>query len=154
MKKTTDITVILDRSGSMSQIKYSTIESYNTFLKDQKSDGLKTNISLAQFDDEYEMVYEGEDIQSVNYLNSKTYIPRGMTALLDAIGTSIKRTKKRLKLNENEVSTNNVLIVIITDGMENASVKYTRQKIFKKIRKLEDKGRLEIYFSCCESRCY
>ena len=146
MKKTTDITIILDRSGSMDRIKYSTMESYNTFLKDQRLDGLKTNISLAQFDDEYEMVYEGKNIESVEYLNSRTYIPRGMTALLDAIGTSIKRTKKRLKLNENEASTNNVIIVIITDGMENASIKYTRRQIFKKIRKLETKAGWKFIF--------
>ena len=146
MKKTTDITVILDRSGSMDAIKQSTIESYNSFLKHQKSDGLKTSITLAQFDDEFEMVYEGENIESVEYLNSTTYIPRGMTALLDAIGTSIKRTKKRLKLNENEANANNVIIVIITDGMENASIKYSRRHIFQKIRKMEEKSGWKFIF--------
>jgi hypothetical protein len=61
--KKTDITIILDRSGSMNSIKPSTIKGFNLFLKEQKLDPLKPSVSLVQFDDQYEMVYEGKDIK-------------------------------------------------------------------------------------------
>ena len=97
MKKLTDITIILDRSGSMDTIKNATIEGFNSFIKKQKKGDFHTNLTFVQFDDEYEKVYEQKDIKTVEYLNSKTYNPRGTTALLDAIGLTINSTKKRIK---------------------------------------------------------
>ena len=95
MKNLTDITIILDRSGSMKSIKSATIEGFNSFLKEQKGDELKSLVTLVQFDDVYETVYEGRNIDEVRYLNKDSFEPRGLTALLDAIGTSIDSTKKR-----------------------------------------------------------
>ena len=144
MKNLTDITIILDRSGSMQSIKEATITAFNSFIKEQKKDGLPTNLSFIQFDDQYEKNYTEKDIHLAKELNAQTFEPRGMTALLDAIGTTIKSTKKRIK-NSNR-KPNKLIIAIITDGYENASTKYTREKIFKMIRKREEKDNWKFVF--------
>ena len=144
MKNLTDITIILDRSGSMQSIKEATITAFNSFIKDQKKDGLPTNLSFIQFDDQYEKNYIEKDIHLAKELNAQTFEPRGMTALLDAIGTTIRSTKKRIK-NSNK-KPNKLIIAIITDGYENASTKYTREKIFKMIRKREEKDNWKFVF--------
>ena len=146
MKTTTDITIILDRSGSMSSIKNATIEGYNSFLKEQKSTKNASTISLIQFDDQYETVYENQNIESVAYLNNKSFEPRGSTALIDAIGLTINSTKKRIKSLPKDARPKNTIIAIITDGFENASTKYTRNEIFKMIRKREKKDQWEFVF--------
>ncbi len=125
----TDITILLDRSGSMASIAADTIGGFNTFLKDQKEAAGTAEISLYQFDHEFETNYVGKDIQEAEELTSKTFVPRGSTALLDAIGRAIVETGERLSKNPAE----KVVFVIITDGGENASREYTRDKIFAMI---------------------
>lgn len=132
MGKATDITMIVDRSGSMTGLQEQVIKSYNDFLKEQKAVKGKASITLIQFDDQYELNYEGIDLQKANELNAETYEPRGMTALNDAIGRTIVNMKKRLKNTHA-----NVVVVITTDGMENASVEFRRSQIRKMIRDCE-----------------
>ena len=146
MKNLTDITIILDRSGSMESIKEATITAFNTFIKDQKKDGLPTNLSFIQFDDQYEKNYIEKDIHLAKELNAQTFEPRGVTALLDAIGRTVKSTKKRIKNKSEKKRPDKVIIAIITDGYENASKEYTREKIFKMIRKREEKDNWKFVF--------
>jgi Mg-chelatase subunit ChlD len=146
MKNLTDITILLDRSGSMGAIKTATIEAVNSFLNDQKKDELKSLVSLIQFDDIYETVYTGENIDDVQYLSTESFQPRGLTALLDAIGISIVKIKKRIKQLPKKERPENVIVAIITDGMENASKKYSRTQIFNKIRKREEKNGWKFIF--------
>jgi len=133
-KKATDITMILDRSGSMGRIHEQVIKSFNEFLSEQKKVEGEATISLIQFDDQYEVNYEGADIQEASALNAQTYEPRGMTALNDAIGRTIVNMKKRLK-----DSKDNVVVVITTDGMENASTEFRRTQIREMIQECEEK---------------
>jgi hypothetical protein len=130
----TDITVVLDRSGSMESIKDDTIGGYNKFLKGQKEVKGECTISLYQFDDKYEPVYEGQNIQHVAELNNETFVPRGWTALLDAIGRSINDTGARLAKLKEEDRPDKVIFVIQTDGAENQSKEFTREKIFEMIK--------------------
>ena len=132
--KATDITMIVDRSGSMGHIHEQVIRSFNDFLKEQKNVKGEAKISLIQFDDQYEVNYEGVDIQDAKELNAQTYEPRGMTALNDAIGRTIVSMKKRLKNTKD-----NVVVVITTDGMENASREFSRSQIREKIKECEEK---------------
>jgi hypothetical protein len=132
--KATDINMILDRSGSMGHIHEQVIRSFNEFLKEQKNVKGEAKISLIQFDDQYEVNYEGVDIQDAKELNAQTYEPRGMTALNDAIGRTIVSMKKRLKNTKD-----NVVVVITTDGMENASSEFSRSQIREKIKECEEK---------------
>lgn len=146
MKNVTDITIILDRSGSMEYIKDSTIKGFNSFLKEQQNSEGDANLTLVQFDHDYQILYENIDIKEVKKLTQKTFVPRGSTALLDAIGVTINNTKNRIKLTPNDKKPDKVLVVIITDGEENSSNKYSREKIFKKISKREKKDNWNFIF--------
>lgn len=146
MKKSTDITIILDRSGSMSYIADSTIKGFNSFIEEQQNSEGEANLTLVQFDHEYQVLYENVNIKEVKNLTHDTFIPRGSTSLLDAIGVSINNAKNRIKLTPKKQRPDNVIMVIITDGGENTSNKYTREKIFKKISKREAKDNWKFVF--------
>jgi hypothetical protein len=146
MKNSIDITIVLDRSGSMQSVVNETIAGFNTFLAEQKSVKSQTRLTLVQFDHEYELRIEAQDIQEVLPLNRDTYIPRGMTALLDAIGRTIEITKERMKSWKHSENPPKVLFVTITDGHENNSKMYNRKQVFNKIRKMEMKHHWEFVF--------
>lgn len=125
----THISFVLDRSGSMSSIKPDTIGGFNEFLKAQKEAPGQASMTLVQFDTEYEALQSMVDIQVVPPLNDSTFVPRGSTALLDAIGRTINETGKSLgDLPEGE-RPEKVLFVILTDGEENSSREFTNGRI-------------------------
>lgn len=135
MKKDyTKIVFVVDRSGSMSSIAKDVIGGYNKFIADQKALKHGTcDISFYQFDNEYETVYENTPIDFVKVLDENTFVPRGSTALLDAVGRTIKNVGKQLEsLNESE-RPEKVLVVIITDGEENSSRNYTSEEVKKAV---------------------
>lgn len=137
--KATEIVVVLDRSGSMGIIKSDAIGGFNHFLKEQKAQKGKAYLTMAQFDDEYEMVHDHVLLANVPDLTDKTYQPRNTTALLDAIGKTICKA--------DELKAKQVAFVILTDGMENASREYTRSQIFDLIKDRKDKGWLFIFLA-------
>ena len=138
MKHKTDVTVILDRSGSMEAIASDVIGGFNQFLTDQQRQPGECRLTLVQFDDQYEVVYLARPIADASRLTAKTFEPRGSTALLDAIGRTIDTTGARLAALPEEERPNRVLLVIITDGEENASVDYTRDRVFNMISSQQD----------------
>lgn len=107
---------LLDRSGSMETCRDDTIGGFNSFVKDQAALGGK--LTLIQFDHEILISYSDVDLKNIKPLTTETFEPRGSTALLDAIGTTIKSEKS-----------SNPLVIILTDGQENASCKYTKAHI-------------------------
>jgi hypothetical protein len=117
----TDITILLDRSGSMQSCQEGTIEAINAYIIDQRKQPGKCNLSLYQFDDRYEINYEGVPINSAVLLNKFNYQPRGCTALVAAMGLAIDNTGKRLAEMPEDERPSQVLFVTITDGYENAS---------------------------------
>lgn len=142
----TDITIVLDRSGSMQSIRGDIIGGYNQFIDDQKSIPGTAALSLAQFDNQYEVVHSGIDIKDVPDLTGETFVPRGSTALFDAIGRTINQTGARLaKMSETD-RPGKVVFVIITDGMENASQEFTRGQINEMISHQEEKYSWEFVF--------
>lgn len=142
----TDISIVLDRSGSMASVADDTIGGLNQFIEDQKYVKGSATISIYQFDHEYEVVCEAMDINSVLKLNKDNYIPRGMTALLDAIGRTINITSDRLKNTPEDQLPSKVLFVIQTDGQENCSNKFKREKIFEMIKDKTDNDKWEFVF--------
>jgi hypothetical protein len=123
------MTFVLDRSGSMQDTASDTIGGYNKFLADQKALPGDCQMSLAQFDHEYEVRYEGKLLKDVPDLTSQTYVPRGQTALLDAVGRTINRTGERLGAMPEADRPEHVVFVIITDGLENHSREFTKAQI-------------------------
>jgi hypothetical protein len=142
----TDITFVLDRSGSMQSIKSATIESFNRFVHSQRTGDGTAQMSLVQFDDHYEQNYQAISIETTPDLNEVTYVPRASTALLDAIGRTIQLTGERLKeMPENE-RPGTVVFVILTDGYENASREYTLPRVNDMIREQRDKYSWQFIF--------
>lgn len=134
----THISIVLDRSGSMQSIADDTIGGFNKFLQDQKKVSGKATVSLIQFDDVYEEVYIGKDLQEAKELTKETFVPRNQTALLDAIGKTINKTGEWLKNIPEAIRPGKVIFVIMTDGQENASKEFTRTQIFDMIKHQTD----------------
>jgi len=111
----------------MKTVKQDTIGGFNSFVEDQQKGEGTCGLTLIQFDHEYNEVYKARTIQSIEPLNDKTYVPRGWTALLDAIGRAVQTTIERQ--DKQRVKTANTIIVIQTDGFENASKEYTKPQI-------------------------
>lgn len=130
MKDHTDITVLLDRSGSMEQIKDDTIGGFNQFLVAQQEAGANASLTLVQFNSEsIDDVCVAMPVRDVEKLTGETFVPRAMTPLLDALGSTIVKAGERLaSLNEAE-RPDKVVFVILTDGLENASKEYSKAAI-------------------------
>lgn len=142
----TDITVVLDRSGSMASVASDTIGGFNRFLDEQRKAAGTADITLHQFDTDFETPIKSQGVSSAPDLTDKTFVPRGMTALLDAIGRSITDTGARLKALPEQDRAGKVVFVIITDGLENASREYTQAKINDMISHQRDKYQWEFVF--------
>lgn len=125
----TDITIILDRSGSMSILADDTIGGYNRFLRDQQAAPGQCRLTLNQFDHEFITVHKAKDIRKAPALTPNSYVPRGNTALLDAVGRSINETGARLATMDATDRPAKVMVVIITDGYENASREFNIGKV-------------------------
>ncbi len=138
MKNKTDITIILDRSGSMSSVKDDTIGGFNNFLSEQQKIEGEAVLSLVQFDDQYETVYLDKDINSAAKLTDATFQPRGMTALFDAVGRTINSVGARLSALTESERPDKVLLVIMTDGFENSSREFNAAKVGEMIKHQRD----------------
>lgn len=125
MKKgLTEIVAVLDRSGSMGNLVQDTIGGYNSFIEKQKELEGECKVSLIVFDNKYDEVYNGIDINKVPVLTNESYFARGGTALLDAIGKTINSVGKRLQDTPEEDRPEQVIFVITTDGAENSSMEF------------------------------
>lgn len=131
-KNKTDITVILDRSGSMESCRTDAEGGLNTFVKTQAEQPGEALFSLVQFDNEYEFVHRGVPIKDVP---KYTLAPRGGTALLDAVGRTINETGARLASMSEDDRPGLVIIAILTDGHENSSKEFVRSQIREMIER-------------------
>jgi hypothetical protein len=129
MKDEALIVCVIDRSGSMASVVDDAIGGYNTFLESQKALPYPAKWSLVLFDHEYNMVERGLPIAEARPLDKGRFVPRGNTALLDAIGRTIDDTGKELAALPESERPNKVLIAILTDGQENASKAYSQDRI-------------------------
>lgn len=139
----TDITVVLDRSGSMASVADDTRGGFDTFVADQKKAPGEAVLTLVQFDDTYEFVYTARPIRDIGKLD---FQPRGSTALLDAIGRAINTTGERLSRMDESARPGKVVFVILTDGQENASRDFTKTKINEMITHQRNKYKWEFVF--------
>ncbi len=120
-----DITLVVDRSGSMDAIRSDAEGGVNRFIEEQKAAPGDATLTLVQFDDEYEQVYCKPIKEAPRY----TLVPRGWTALLDAVGKAVNAAGERLSALDESARPGCVIFVIVTDGHENRSREFTKARI-------------------------
>ena len=125
----TEIVFILDRSGSMAGLEDDTIGGFNAMLQKQRKEPGEALISTVLFDNETEVIHDRVPLDRVSALTQKEYYVRGCTALLDAVGGAIHHIGNVHKYAREEDRPEKTLFVITTDGMENASRRYTYDKV-------------------------
>lgn len=142
----TEIIYILDRSGSMGGLESDTIGGFNSMMEQQKKTGEKAVVSTVLFDDVCEVIHDRVPIEKVEKMTDKQYYVRGCTALLDAVGGAIHHIGNVYKYAREEDRPEKTIVVITTDGMENASCKYSRDKIEKMVKRQQKKYGWEFIF--------
>lgn len=136
----TELVFILDRSGSMCGLENDTIGGFNSVLKEQKNAEGRAFVTTVLFDHEIITLHDRIDIEEVEPMTEKDYQTRGTTALIDAIGSSIDHIDSIHKYIRKEDVPSKTMFVIITDGYENASRRYTSDKVKKSIEKHKKHG--------------
>jgi hypothetical protein len=131
------VSFLLDRSGSMGAIRDDVIGGFNQFLREQKSHPGTCRMTVVQFDsqDPFEVLADGVDVRELRELDADRYCPRGGTPLLDAVGRLIEHAERRAR-GRNE----DAVIVVFTDGEENASRDWSRSALFERIEGLRARG--------------
>ena len=140
-KDLTELVFILDRSGSMSGLETDTIGGYNAMLAKQKNAPGEAVITTVLFDDKYELLHDRINLKGIVPMTDREYFVRGSTALLDAVGRTISKIDNAQKHTAEDERAEKVLIVITTDGMENASREYDHAAVKQLIeRQIKNHG--------------
>ena len=121
VKNRTHVTFVLDSSGSMSRIEDDTKGGFNIFLREQKEEEGEATVSLYEFNTNVELVYRNVPVEDASELDDENYKPGGQTALHDAIMRAVTETEDRVERLPESDQPENVIVVILTDGKENAS---------------------------------
>ena len=145
-KNLTEIVFILDRSGSMSGLEGDTIGGFNSMIEKQKNAEGEALISTVLFDNISEVIHDRVSVQNIKPMTREDYTVRGCTALLDAIGGAIHHIGNVHKYARAEDVPEHTLFVITTDGMENASHRYSSEKVKKMIERQKEKYGWEFLF--------
>lgn len=124
------IICILDRSASMGPLKNEVISGFNDFISEQQKVKGKASVTLALFNSSTSVTIKKEDLKNIKKLTSDDYVPSGMTAMYDAIGQTLDSFKKKKK----------AIVLIMTDGHENASGEYTSEQVRELIKSQKKAG--------------
>ena len=139
-KPLTEVVFILDRSGSMNGLEDDTIGGFNSMLDKQKASDSLVLISTVLFDHLLEVIYDRVPIETIEHMTREDYYTRGRTALLDAIGETVKHIKTIHKYARDEDRPDKTLFIITTDGMENASTRYSYADVKKLVEDQKEAG--------------
>ena len=142
----TELVFILDRSGSMSGLEKDTIGGFNSLIEKQKTEEGDALVSTVLFDSKVEVIHDRVSLDEIRSMTEKDYYVRGMTALLDAIGGAIKHISTVHRYIREEDKPEKTLFVITTDGMENASRKYSYENVKNLIENRKEKYGWEFLF--------
>lgn len=147
MKKgLTELVMILDRSGSMSGLESDTIGGFNSMIDKQKKEDGEAYVSVVLFDDRTEVIYDRTPLSRIEPMTDKQYYVRGCTALLDAVGGAIHHIGNVHKYARDEDVPEKTIFVITTDGLENASRRYSYEKVRRMIENQKEKYNWEFIF--------
>lgn len=142
----TELVFILDRSGSMAGLEKDTIGGFNAMLAKQRKEPGDAVVSTVLFDNQAEVIHDRVALADVPDLTDREYYVRGCTALLDAVGGAIHHIGNVHKYARREDVPEKTLFIITTDGMENASRRYTYDKVRRMIEREKEKYGWEFLF--------
>jgi Mg-chelatase subunit ChlD len=142
----TELIFVIDQSGSMSGLEDDTIGGFNSMLEKQRNEDGVCHISTVFFDNSSDVIHNRRNISTVEPLTRKDYTPGGSTALLDALGDAINHTVKVQKMLADDERADNVIFVIITDGEENSSTRFSARKVKQMISHEQEKYGWEFIF--------
>ncbi len=145
-KNLTELVFILDKSGSMGGLEKDTIGGYNSMLEKQKKLDGECVITTVLFDNHYELLHDRIDVRAIKPMTEEEYFVGGSTALLDAIGRTIHKIGTVQKNTAEEYRAEKVMFVIITDGEENASRRYSAAQVKEMINRQKEKFDWEFIF--------
>ena len=145
-KNLTEIVFILDRSGSMAGLERDTIGGFNAMIEKQRREAGEAIISTVLFDNYSEVIHDRVALENVPQLTEKEYYVRGCTALLDAVGGAIHHIGNVHKYARAEDRPEKTIFVITTDGFENASHRYSYEKVKAQIAHQKEKYGWEFLF--------
>ncbi len=140
----TEIVCIVDQSGSMYRVKEDAVGGFNQFLDEQASIPGEATVTLTLFNHEIEVVCESVPIEQAGPLDMETYRPGGMTALMDAVGTTLERLSE--KFDQRDQAPGQVIVLILTDGRENASSRFRQAEVAEMIDRREEERDWEFVF--------
>lgn len=144
--KATELVFILDKSGSMAGLESDTIGGFNAMLKKQKEVPGECRITTVLFDNHYELLHDRIDLRAVGPMTEREYRVGGSTALLDAIGLTIEKLVSVQKNTAESYRAENVMFVIITDGEENSSRRFSSDRVKAMIEHEKEKYGWEFVF--------
>ena len=144
--KSTELIFILDRSGSMQGLESDTMGGFNAMLKEQQNQEGTCRVTTVLFDDRYELLHDRENLSVVSPMTAEQYYVRGSTALLDAMGQTIERFGTLQKNLAPQERAEQVVMVIITDGMENASTRFTYGQVKHLVQRQQERFGWEFMF--------
>ena len=142
----TELVFILDRSGSMAGLESDTIGGFNSLIEKQRKQEGECYVSVVLFDNESEVLYDRVRLEDVKKMTDDDYTVRGCTALIDAIGGAIHHIGNIHKYARPEDVPEHTMFVITTDGMENASRRYTSDQVKKMVERQKEKYGWEFLF--------
>jgi uncharacterized protein YegL len=144
----TFIAVIIDRSGSMADMVESTVKGFNEFMLEQRGAAGEARMTVVLFDDRYEVLVDDVDVKLIPDLDANvTNLARGTTAMRDAIGRTIINIKEKIAAMDEDDRPAKVLFVITTDGQDNASTDFDKEKLEKAIKFQRDIDKWEFLFT-------
>lgn len=145
-KDLTEVVFILDRSGSMEGLETDTIGGFNSMIEKQRNEDGEAYVTTVLFDNEIEMVHDRVAINKIEPMTDETYYVRGCTALLDAMGGAINYISKAHRYAREDDRPEKTIFIITTDGLENASSKYSYDMVKKMVEHEKSKHGWEFIF--------
>ncbi|MBO7676185.1 MAG: hypothetical protein J6S49_01535 [Erysipelotrichaceae bacterium] len=139
-KNLTELVFIMDRSGSMSGLEKDCVGGFNSMIKKQKKEKGECLVSTVLFNNSDKLLYDRVSLKDIELMKEDDYVPGGCTALIDAMGNTINHISDVHRYIRKEDIPEHTIFVITTDGLENASKKYTSDEVKKMVEAKKEEG--------------